>query len=136
MLLVADANELFSAAIKEGKTADILVSDKLELITPEFVLFELKKHKDEILTKTHRSADDFDKFLSVIVEKIEIIPSLELKSFLNDAGSLSPDPDDIQYFAAALKYNCGIWSNDKALKKQLKVKVFSTSELLKELGLK
>jgi len=135
MLLVADANELFSAAIKEGKAAEILVSDKVELITPEFIFSEFKKHKDEILEKTHRDSEDFNKFLLLIEDKIEVIPSSELEPFLNEANSLSPDPDDMQYFAAALKYNCGIWSNDKALKKQSRVKIYSTSELIKELGL-
>ena len=35
------------------------------------------------------------------------------------------------YFALALKLNCGIWSNDKKLKNQDKVKVYSTEDLLK-----
>ncbi|MEK0336574.1 MAG: PIN domain-containing protein [Nitrosopumilus sp.] len=135
MLLVVDANILFSAAIKEAKTSELLVSDGLEIITPEFIFSEFKKHKDEVLEKTHRSPEDFSKFLLVVEDKIEVIPGSELKPFLKEANSLSPDPDDIQYFAAALKYNCAIWSDDAALKKQSEVKVYSTSELLKELGL-
>ena len=43
--------------------------------------------------------------------------------------------ESVKYFALALKLNCPIWSEDKALKKQSKVKVYSTSELLKEIGL-
>ena len=135
MFLVVDATELFAAVIKEGKTAEILVSDNVELITPEFIISELKNHKDELLSKTHRSAEDFDKFSAIVEEKIEVIPSSELKHFLKSAESLSPDPDDVQYFASALKYNCAIWSEDKLLKKQGKVKIFSTSELVKEFGL-
>ena len=138
MLLVADANELFSVAIKEGKNAEILVSDKVELITPEFILSEFKEHKEELLSKTHRSSEDFTKFLLVIEDKIEVVPTTELIPFLKEAGlltPLTPDPDDVQYFAAALKYNCGIWSQDKEFKKQSRVKIYSTSDLLKEFGL-
>ena len=135
MLLVADANELFSVAIKEGKNAEILVSDKVELITPEFILSEFKEHKEELLSKTHRSSEDFTKFLLVIEDKIEVVPTTELIPFLKEAGLLTPDPDDVQYFAAALKYNCGIWSQDKEFKKQSRVKIYSTSDLLKEFGL-
>lgn len=56
MLLVVDAAELFAALIKDGKSAEIIVSDNIELITPEFIISEFKSHKDELLSKTHRSA--------------------------------------------------------------------------------
>lgn len=125
MLLIVDANELFSAAIKEGKNAEILVSDKVELITPEFILSEFKEHKEELLLKTHRSSEDFTKFLLAMEDKIEVVPRSELKPFLKEAGLSSPDPDDAQYFAAALKYHCGIWSEDKELKKQSRVNIFN-----------
>ena len=135
MLLVVDATELFAAAIKGGKTAEILVSDKVDLITPEFILSEFKSHKDELLSKTHRSSADFVKFLMIAEDKIEVIPGLELVPFLKDADAICPDPDDVQYFSAALKYNCAIWSEDKELKNQSRVKVLSTSDLVKEIGL-
>jgi len=133
VLLVLDANILFSAVIKNGKTAELLTSDKLDLITPEFILSEFSKYKQELLIKTHRSPEEFAKFLLIIQDKVDIIPSLESKPFLKQAESLSPDPKDLQYFAVALKYNCAIWSNDKILKEQKGIKVFSTSELANEL---
>lgn len=136
MLLAVDATELFAAAIKNGKSAEILISDKVDLITLEFIFSEFKDHKDELLAKTHRSAEDFAKFLIVAEDKIEVVPYSSLIPFLKEADALSPDPDDIQYFAAALKYNCPIWSEDPHFKKQSKVKIFTTSELLKELGIR
>ena len=70
-------------------------------------------------------------------DRVDIIPSSKLIPFLNVALSILPKhTKDVQYLAAALKYNCEIWSDDKILKQQSKVKVFSTSELIKELGLK
>lgn len=38
------------------------------------------------------------------------------------------------FFALALKLNCPIWSNENLHKKQSKVKIYSTSELIKELS--
>ena len=131
MLLVVDANVLFSALIKESGTAELLVSDKIELITPEFILSEFQEHKKEILNKTHRNEEDFYKFLFILENKIEVIPSSELKSFLKKASAISPDIDDIPYFAAAIKFNCPVWSEDKELKRQNKIKIYSTSDLLK-----
>ena len=55
---------------------------------------------------------------------------------MKNAWTISPHSKDIEYFALALKSNCAIWSDEKALKKQSKVKVLTTSELVKELGLK
>ena len=83
MLIVVDANELFSAMIAKKVTLDLL----------------------------------FDKE--------------DIKEFFKEACKISPDSDDIEYFALALKLNCPIWSEDKALKKQSIVKVYSTSELIK-----
>jgi len=45
-----------------------------------------------------------------------IISKNEVKTFIKKAEQISPDPDDVLYFATALKLNCGIWSNDKELK--------------------
>ncbi len=135
MLLVVDANVLFSAVIKQDRTAELFFSDWLELITPEFIISEIRKYSDEILLKSHRSGEELNKFLLILEDKIDIIPSSELKPFLAEAELCCPDQKDVQYFAAALKYSCGLWSNDRALKKQDKVRVFSTSELLTELGL-
>ncbi len=42
---------------------------------------------------------------------------------------------DAPYFALALHLNCAIWSGDKALKGQLKVKVFNIKELVDEFNL-
>ena len=58
------------------------------------------------------------------------MPVSEYKEFKDKADSISPDPNDTQYFALALKLNCPIWSNDKKLKEQSEIKVLNTSELI------
>ncbi|MCK4435272.1 hypothetical protein KAU87_00515, partial [Candidatus Bathyarchaeota archaeon] len=57
------------------------------------------------------------------------IPLEEYSSFMKEALAI-PDPDDIDFPALALKLDCPLWSNDKELKQQTVVKVFSTSELI------
>ena len=51
--------------------------------------------------------------------------------YVEEAEKLTPDPDDMAYFALALKLNCAIWSNDKKLKDQNKIKIYNTHELSK-----
>lgn len=78
-------------------------------------------------------ADELLKFLLLLHERIEVIPSSDLVPFLREAKQLSPDPKDVQYFAAALRLNCPLWSEDKLLKRQERVKVVNTAELLHDL---
>lgn len=56
MLLVVDANIIFSALIKGGKTLDIFILNRrinrFKFIAPEYLMVEVEKHIDEIINKT------------------------------------------------------------------------------------
>ena len=93
-------------------------------------LFPIDKHKQEILLKSGLSRYEFDIFVSLISSEIEFVQYPEIKKFIPEAKEITPDINDAEYFALALKLNCSIWSNDKRLKQQNKVKVYSTSELM------
>ena len=132
MKLVIDANEVISSLISfSGKTAELIFSDKLKLFAPEYLLEELGKYKDMILEKSNLSDNELSALLSLIFLNIELIPFSEFERFEEEASKICPDPNDSEYFALALKLNCSIWSEDKLLKNQDKIKVLTTSELLK-----
>jgi predicted nucleic acid-binding protein len=132
MKLIVDANILFSALIKDGLTAELLISDKLQLFAPEFLFTEYTKYKDLILRKTHRNEEEFNNFLEILKDQIFIVPKKEIMPFMDEADKISPDPKDTVYFALAIALKSNIWSNDKKLKQsQTKINVFSTEELLK-----
>ncbi|MAG78609.1 hypothetical protein CL616_04570, partial [archaeon] len=50
--------------------------------------------------------------------------------FIKKAEKISPDINDTEYFALAIALGFPIWSNDKLLKTQKLVKIYSTTELL------
>lgn len=132
MKLIVDANVLFSALIKDGLTAELLISDKLQLFAPEFLFTEFAKYKELILRKTHRNEEEFNNFLEILKEQIYIVPKKEIMPFMDEADKISPDPKDTIYLGLAIALKSNIWSNDKKLKQgQTKVKVFSTEELLR-----
>jgi len=133
MKLVVDANVLFSALIKQSITAEILLDLSLNICATEFMLEKFEKHKQEILSKTNRTEDEFNDIFKIITEIITIFPSEEYENHINAAEEISPDANDTEYFALALKQNCPIWSNDKKLKQQDKIKIYSTEELIKVL---
>lgn len=130
MLLVVDANVLFSALIARGKTCDLMFSERLQLIAPEFLFMELEEHKDELIEKSSLSEDDFEEFVNSLNVIIDVIPRQDFERSLQDANRICPDPDDTEYFALALRFDAALWSNDKRLKGQPEVKVFSTADLI------
>jgi predicted nucleic acid-binding protein len=134
MDLVIDANVIISALIPlKSEINSLFFFENIELYAPEFLSNEISKYKEEILSKSNLSKDEFYIFLALITSKIKFIPFNEFNEFIPEAREISYDPKDIEYLALALKLKCAIWSNDKDLKKQNKIKIFSTSELLKEL---
>jgi predicted nucleic acid-binding protein len=133
MPIVVDANILFAALLKDSSTRRLLLSRRIVPVTSEFVLDEFNKHIAELSQKTGLDKGQLGNLLGELLEssKIKIVPKDEIKQFMNDATSISPDKDDVPYFALALKLQCPIWSNDKKLKEQSVVKISNTEELVK-----
>src|SRR3989338_3793076 len=113
MDLVVDANVLFSVLIKHSFTYNLLFSGSFHLFTPNYIFTELDRHKEEILKKTERTTEEVFKLLETLKQRVIIVPLEELVPYVEEAEKLTPDPDDMAYFALALKLNCAIWSNDK-----------------------
>ena len=134
MYLVIDANVLFSALIKDSFASNLLFIDTFHIFTPEYIFTELEQHKDEILEKTERTTEEFFRLVETLKRRIVIVPLEELAPYVEEAEKFTPDPDDMAYFELALKLNCAIWSNDKKLKDQNKIKVFNSHELSKIRG--
>jgi predicted nucleic acid-binding protein len=131
MELVMDANILFSALIKDGTTARLLFEPALKLYVPEFIIEEFGKYEDIILKKTSRTRQEFAYIMGAIKEVVVVIPEEEYSEYVDEARVASPDENDVMYLALALKLKCSIWSNDKKLKNQNKVDVYSTVDLMK-----
>jgi len=136
MFLVVDANIVLSALLTKGKSFDIFIMNKLikkyEFIAPEFLFFEIGKNFDEIVKRSKLSSEELAKVFKFIKDEIEFIPFKEFNKQADKASSLAPHEKDVQYFALALAFNCGIWSEEKVFKHQSQVKVFSTKDLMEE----
>ena len=133
MELVVDANILISGLLKDGIARELMFNNYINLYTSEFIFEEFFKHIDELATKADMRKDDLQDLAETLIfeSNLKIITKDDVRSFVELAEETSPDPDDVLYFATALKLNCAIWSNDKILKNQKHVKIYSTSVLLK-----
>ena len=135
MEFVIDANILFSALIKDGLTRKLLLYDELILYAPKFILEEFFDKLIELSEKTEVDEITLTKKSQELISlsNIKIIPNEELQDYLEKAKQVSPDKDDVIYFALALKLNCSIWSNDKKLKEQNTINIYSTDELIEKI---
>ena len=131
MLIVVDANIVFSSLIA-GKLTELFLSDKLELVAPELLFIEIKKHKSELKNKSSFSDEDFEILLSILEKRIKLIPHEEFVSLLPKAEELlGGHKKDAPYISLALLLGCPVWSYEKLFKKIGKVESLTTSEVAK-----
>ena len=136
MKFVVDSNILFSFFWKGSNTKKIILKPDFDLYTPMFFFKELDKYKGEVISRTKISNEQFKEFKKMLSDVVRFASENEYVEFIEESKHISPDLKDVDFLALALKLNCPLWSIDKALKKQPKVKVYSTSELIEEFEIK
>lgn len=130
MLLVADANVLFSFFKPDSATRKLLASPDLELASPMFALAELDKYMLLILEKSKIDESVYRLSMELLKEFVDFIPLAVFEDFIVEAKRVCPKPEDIQYFALSMKLGCPLWSNEVALKRQSSIRVLSTAEVV------
>lgn len=135
MKATVDANILFAALIRDSATRHVWFASNLELFAPDFIVQEFLKHRFLVLEKSGADPKIFDQLLGRLLKKVALVADRELESFFPAAKSLCPlDPEDIRYFACALKEDTILWSQDRHFKQQRRIKVHTTAELLDQIG--
>ena len=129
MKIIQDSNIIISALIKNGFTRKLIINKKLNLFAPSFMLSEIYKYKNEICKKSGISQEEFDILLEKLFNYIKIINVKYYKDRLDESKKLLDDPKDSPFLACALAIDAVIWSEDKHLHKQNKIKVLKTSEI-------
>ncbi len=133
MKIVLDSNILFSALIKDSATRQLILKYENTFLFPSYIFNEFEAHKDELMIKSKMGKKEFDKLLELLLKKVLIIPDEALKAYREEAIEIVKgiDKDDAVFVACALAYpESVIWSDDKDLKKQKKIKIVSTTEMV------
>lgn len=132
MKILADTNRIIAALIKEGTSRDILFDENFEFITTDYTITEIRNHKDELKRKTKLTDEEFEILLTLIFERIRIIPHEEYEDFIEECKNDINDLDDIPHLAACLASKAeGIWAHDSHFLEQRKVKVFTNIDMLR-----
>lgn len=132
LMFVVDTNVLFAALKEESFTRKLLfllIFRGETLISPSLALEEIEEKRELIKSKFCLNDIQFSISLEIIKSLIEFIPKEEYCEFLKKAEEVSPDPEDIAFFALALKFSCPIWGNDKRLKEPKQCSRPSTKEI-------
>lgn len=133
MRLVIDTNRIIAALIRDSTTRRIIISSGIRFITVGLSLKEIEKYKGEILEKTGNSELELNRILSFLLEKIEIVDDIVIKSKMAQAKAIMDkiDKDDTKFIALALATeNNGIWSDDRHFRMQKVIPNFTTKKLL------
>ncbi len=137
MVFIVDTNILFSF-FRDNPVRQVIINHDLfgiRLVTPEFSTDELRNNKDALIKYSELDERGIESLIRVMESFVEIIPMGSFQEFKEESITVSPDPKDAPFFALALKLKGTIWSNEPRLKRQSKVRVLSTRDLLKELGI-
>ena len=135
MKVVVDGNRIIAALIKDSTTRDIIFDSFFELITPDYILTEVRKYEAEIINKAKITKEEFEILLSLIFENVTIIPKGKYEDLINDLQKEINDFKDLPYLAVSLSINAyGIWSHDSDFLQQKKVKILTNIDLLKISG--
>lgn len=132
MLFVVDFNVIFSASVSKGNCFKVFKKNsevnKFEFISPAFVFSEIDDNRDRLYSLAKLNKEQLDSSLALIKSQIKPISFSEFSELFAEAMELNKK--DSPYLALALKRNCPIFSGDKKLGLQSKVKVFSPRDLL------
>ncbi|MBI5226143.1 PIN domain-containing protein [Candidatus Micrarchaeota archaeon] len=134
MLLVVDANVLYSAFLRDGLTRKVLFNRDLQLYAPTFLLDEFFKYFAEFCQRSRESPDEMKQMVGRIFRRIKFVELDELDPYYSAAGHLIVDEKDRVYAACALAVGADLWSADRHFR-QPRIRVWSTGALAEELGL-
>jgi predicted nucleic acid-binding protein len=130
---VVDTTILVSWLLDPGKlTGKIVKSLELELSTPYKGVDELWEHRTEW---TKRRPDfDFQAFTDQIGYYVRTAMPKEYAHKMPEAKSIMDpmDPEDTEFLALAMAHGLPVWSHDPHFKKQSKVRVVTSADILRQ----
>ncbi|PIN74601.1 hypothetical protein COV18_06940 [Candidatus Woesearchaeota archaeon CG10_big_fil_rev_8_21_14_0_10_37_12] len=130
MRSVVDTNVLITFFWEKSVARQLFYNNKLSLVSPEYALEEINKYQTEVCKKAQISSKQFEQLKIELAKIIEFAPLNQYSNLLKQALNISPDSNDVDFIALAIKENCALWTNDKKLSEQNAVIVLSTEELI------
>lgn len=128
MRLVLDTNILLSALISDSASRGPIFKGQHQFYYPEEGLKEIERYEHLVLKKTSLNEGELDSLIRSLFSKIELVDLSHFSGCVSEANRIMAgiDPNDMVFLALAMSIpSCAIWSNDKHLKKQNLVRVYT-----------
>ncbi len=108
------------------------MSSKNKFLLPEYSFVEIKRHKEEILSKSELSKNEFFVLMKKLLKYVKIVKKENILKHQERAKTIigKIDKDDILFIATAIAFKCPIWSDDLHFKIQKEIKVYNTKEFM------
>ncbi len=133
MRLVLDTNIMLKALIRNSKVRAVLLGPAHQFLIPEYGIEETRRHVALVAKKSGLSEGEVNVVFDALLSNMELIPSRKTLGKWEEAERVMAgiDREDVPFLAAALSTTCdGIWSDDAHFRRQKRVKVWSTKDVL------
>lgn len=138
MNFVVDSNILFAFFWKDSTFSKLCELKELQLISSEYALEEINNYKDEIMNKAKISKVEFDNRKLELVNRVSFIALEDYSSEFNNIKKIAEGfgekydevLKDIDFLALAFKLDMPLWTHDKLLKEQDKIKILTTKDII------
>lgn len=133
MKLIIDSNIIMAALISDAKTREIILKSGFTFYHPKIALESLEEYKNELIEKAGIDGEEYEITKKILFEKIIVVDEKKYLENIEEAENImrSIDLDDSPFISLALTMdNDGIWSEDAHFKRQNRIKVWTTKELI------
>lgn len=126
--IVIDSSIIFSALISpHSKIRKALLEGRFDWYCPNFMSFEIFKHKEKLLKNTKATEEDLYSCYEKILQKVHFINEslIAVEHFLEGYHLCKDiDPKDTPFIALSIELDCRVWSKDVELIGGLRAKGF------------
>lgn len=133
MRLVVDSNVVFAGLLRDGATRALLIDPPLDLMSPEWMLSEIRRYREEISRRAGLPAEELDLLLALLIEGIEVVPREAYEDRIKEAHARvgARDPGDVPFVALALARPCdGIWTQNTRDFEGARVELWTTQRVV------
>ena len=137
MKIIVDTNRIIAGLLKDSTCRKILLNEYFEFYTPEYLFEEIENHRNMILVKSKLNEETFQIVFELILKRVNVVPKSKFYRYYQEGVQIigNIDMDDVPFISLALSmHNDGIWSEDKDFRKQKRIRIWSTEELINIIG--
>lgn len=128
MRIIVDTNKFLSALISSnGQTSQFFFSSEHNLVSPHFVLVELFKHKEKIISAAKKTEPEVLSLLHNLLSEVTFINEKNISLASRQKAfdlCIDVDPNDLAFVALSIELDAPLWTGDKKLIAGLKGKGF------------